>query len=291
MGTGWPKEGESEADCGDPVTVSLDQRLSRAASSRVEMDGPPLNTQPPGTGTVAIVEDDDTVRESVAFSLRREGFEVLEFADGLAAWESLEADAVGSWADVVVLDVMMPRMDGLELCRRLRARSESLPILFLTSRDEEFDRVLGLELGADDYLCKPFSMRELIARIRVLFRRLQLIELAGQGEAGEADDLIEAGDLTLDLGRHQAAWKSQRLRLTITEFQLVRALAKRPGQVKSRADLMQEAYPHDAYKSDRTIDTHIKRVRKKLADLDPSFQSIETVYGLGYRWREREGFS
>jgi len=234
-------------------------------------------TAPASGGLIALVDDEESLRETVGFALRREGYRVESFADGLSAWQTFER----SLPDLAILDITMPRMDGLELCRRLRALSERLPILFLTSRDEEFDRVLGLELGADDYLCKPFSMRELAARVKVLFRRAaHRLELPGADER-----VLEAGRLRLDLPRYQAFWNGVPLPLTVTEFTLLHALARRPGHVKSRAQLLEEGYPHDAYASDRTIDSHVKRLRKKLAEADPSFDPIETVYGLGYRFR------
>ncbi len=229
-------------------------------------------------GTVAIVEDEQNIRENVAFALKREGFKVETFADGLSAWESFQSLP----PDVVVLDIIMPRMDGLELCRRIRSLSDSTPIIFLTSRDEEFDRVLGLELGADDYLCKPFSMRELIARIKVLFRRLALINDPGD----TTDELLQVGRLTLDLRRYTARWDSTIVPLTVTEFMILRALARHPGHVKTRQQLMDEGYPHDTFVSDRTIDSHIKRLRKKFLAMDPAFDRIDTVYGLGYRYAE-----
>jgi two-component system response regulator ChvI len=235
-----------------------------------------MTTPAPG-GLIALVDDEESLRETVGFALRREGYRVESFADGLAAWHTFEK----TLPDLAILDVLMPRMDGLELCRRLRALSERLPILFLTSRDEEFDRVLGLELGADDYLCKPFSMRELAARVKVLLRRAaQRQEPPGGDERG-----FEAGRLRLDLARYQAFGNGAPVALTVTEFTLLHALARRPGHVKTRAQLLEEGYPHDAYASDRTIDSHVKRLRKKLAEADPSFEAIETVYGLGYRFR------
>jgi len=233
-------------------------------------------TTPASGGLIALVDDEESLRETVSFALRREGYRVESFADGLAAWQSFER----SLPDLAILDVLMPRMDGLELCRRLRALSERLPILFLTSRDEEFDRVLGLELGADDYLCKPFSMRELAARVKVLLRRAA----HRQAPPGE-ERVLEAGRLRLDLARYQAFWNGAPVPLTVTEFTLLHALARRPGHVKTRAQLLEEGYPHDAYASDRTIDSHVKRLRKKLAEADPSSDAIETVYGLGYRFR------
>ncbi len=233
----------------------------------------------PAKGTVALVDDEENIRETVGYALRREGYQVDVYADGLAAWESFREGL----PEVAVLDIMMPRMDGLELCRRLRQVSDSLPIIFLTSKIEEFDRVLGLELGADDYLCKPFSMRELIARVKVLFRRLAL----GERTADGADEkLLDLGCLRLDLQRYTAHWKEQPVSLTVTEFMILHALVRHPGHVKTRQQLMQEGYPHDTYVSDRTIDSHIKRLRRKLTRTDPEFLSIETVYGLGYRYRQ-----
>jgi two-component system, OmpR family, response regulator ChvI len=231
------------------------------------------------TGTIAIVEDEQNIRDNVSFALKREGYRVETYPDGLAAWEAFER----ALPDLVILDIIMPRMDGLELCRRLRSVSEALPIIFLTSRDEEFDRVLGLELGADDYLCKPFSVRELAARVKVLFRRLSLIN--DQNSADE-EELLEVDGLVLDLRRYVARWRERTVPLTVTEFMMLHALVRRPGHVKTRQQLMEQGYPHDTYVSDRTIDSHIKRIRKKFLGLDPDFDRIETVYGLGYRWTE-----
>jgi two-component system response regulator ChvI len=231
-------------------------------------------------GLVALVDDEAGIRETVGLALRRAGYRVEAHADGLAAWTAFEL----ALPDVAILDVLMPRMDGLELCRRLRARSETLPILFLTSKDEEFDRVLGLELGADDYLVKPFSVRELVARVRVLFRRLALTR--SPREAGAPDRSLQAGPLRLDPDRHEARWSGALLPLTVTEFRVLQSLARHPGHVKTRDQLLAEAYPDDAYVAERTVDSHIKRLRRKLADAEPESDPIETVYGLGYRFRE-----
>jgi two-component system response regulator ChvI len=163
----------------------------------------------------------------------------------------------------------------------LRGRSESLPIIFLTSRDDEFDRILGLELGADDYLCKPFSMRELTTRIKVLFRRAAL---AGKPST-PTEQPLRAGELELDLQRYQARWKEKPVDLTVTEFMMLHALVRHPGHVKTREQLTREGYPHDTYVSDRTIDSHIKRLRRKFEEVDADFDAIDTVYGLGYRYR------
>ena len=236
----------------------------------------PTNNSLNATGRVALVDDEENIRETVGYALRKNGYRVDTYADGQEAWDVFE----GTLPDVAILDITMPRMDGLELCRRLRGQSDQLPILFLTSRDEEFDRVLGLELGADDYLCKPFSMRELEARVKVMFRRLSTTQ-----RPAEEEEKLEVGDLALDLNRYEAHWKTKPVQLTITEFLLVRALARHPGHVKTRDQLMNEAYPHDAFVSERTIDSHIKRLRRKFTDTDDSFDVIETVYGLGYRLR------
>jgi two-component system response regulator ChvI len=227
---------------------------------------------------VAIVEDEDGIRESVQFALTREGYAPAAYADGLDAWTAFDR----ALPDLVILDIGLPGLDGLELCRRLRAKSEALPIVFLTSREEEFDRVLGLEIGADDYLCKPFSMRELVARVKALLRRAALVHGAS---APSAEDRLVLGDLELDGDRYLARWKGRDVRLTVTEFLLVQALARRPGHVKTRDQLLEHAYPHDSSASDRTIDSHIKRVRRKFETIDPGFTAIDAVYGAGYRLR------
>lgn len=230
-------------------------------------------------GNVAIVDDEQNLRENVGVALRREGFSTETYSDGHSAWVAFEA----SLPDLAILDIRMPRMDGLELCRRLRTISEALPIIFLTSKDEEFDRVLGLELGADDYLCKPFSMRELMARVKVLFRRMAL---SPPSPSGDEEELLTVGALELDLRRYTATLAGSALSLTVTEFMILHALIRHPGHVKTRSQLMEEGYPHDTYVSDRTIDSHIKRLRKKFQAVDPAFSSIDTVYGLGYRYSE-----
>ena len=224
---------------------------------------------------IAVVEDEETIREGICSALRRDSHDPLAFDDGQTAWETLHV----AMPDLAILDIGLPRMDGLELCRRLRARSDRLPIIFVTSREEEFDRVLGLEIGADDYLCKPFSMRELMARVKILLRRAA--QIAG---SGETDQPQIAGDLRLDPIRLTASWKGAGVPLTVTEFLLLQALARRPGAVLTRDQLMDSAYPDRTHVSDRTIDSHIKRIRRKFAAVDPSFAAIEGVYGAGYRY-------
>ena len=234
-----------------------------------------------GQAVIGFVEDEDTIRETVTLALRQGGYEVVGFDDGQRAWDAFSERL----PDLVILDIGVPRMDGLTICRKLRARSEVLPIIFLTSREEEFDRVLGLEIGADDYLCKPFSMRELLARVKVLLRRAALA--GGRADSTSESDperVSKAGSLTLDLLRYTATWKEKPLSVTVTEFLLLQALARNPGHVKTRDQLMAQAYPDQTFVSDRTIDSHVKRLRRKLEECDPGFAAIETVYGLGYRF-------
>jgi two-component system response regulator ChvI len=232
---------------------------------------------------VAVVEDEDTIRELVCLALGKEGHRTEAFEDGLAAWEAFTR----TLPDLVVLDIGLPRLDGLEICRRLRSRSESLPIIFVTSREEEFDRVLGLEIGADDYLCKPFSMRELMARVKVLLRRAALNEVSSGDVARSNDErLINVGPLAIDPLRLTVQWTGRNVPLTVTEILLLDGLARRPGIVKTREQLMQDAYPDRVSVSDRTIDSHVKRIRRKFQAVDPAFDRIEGVYGAGYRYRE-----
>lgn len=229
---------------------------------------------------VAIVDDEEHLRETVSRALRGEGYRTAVYPDGAEAWQFFDV----SLPDLVILDIIMPRMDGLELCRRIRGVSQTVPVMFLTSRDEEFDRVLGLELGADDYLCKPFSLRELAARVKVLFRRsgVRATEIE---RAPQTADNVAVGSLALDTQRFTAAWRGAPVRLTVTEFRILHALARQPGYVRTREQLLAEAFPQDSYMSDRTIDCHIRRIRGKLEEVDEGYDGIETLYGLGYRLR------
>jgi two-component system response regulator ChvI len=230
---------------------------------------------------VSVVEDEETIREAICFALKRDGHRAEGYDDGVTAWEALSR----ALPDLVILDIGLPRMDGLELCRRLRTRSETLPLIFVTSREEEFDRVLGLEIGADDYLCKPFSMRELMARVKVLLRRAALTSPT-EGRTDD-DKPVVLGDLTLDPLRLTASLAGTPVQLTVTEFLLLLALVRRPGIVKTREQLMDAAYPDRVSVSDRTIDSHVKRIRRKFQTADPSFTAIEGVYGAGYRFLAR----
>jgi two-component system response regulator ChvI len=225
--------------------------------------------------TIALVDDDRNILTSVTMALQAEGFEVDTYIDGREALEGLTRKPV----DLAVLDIKMPRMDGMELLRRLRQQS-FLPVIFLTSKDDEIDEALGLRMGADDYIKKPFSQKLLIERVRAVLRRRSDSPPAG----GEAD-AMRRGDLVLDSVRHMCKWRGQEVNLTVTEFLLVEALARRPGHVKSRDQLIDAAYGEHIYIDDRTIDSHIKRLRKKFKDVDSEFAQIETLYGVGYRYR------
>ena len=229
---------------------------------------------------IALVDDDRNILTSVAMTLEAEGFEVETYNEGQAAWDAFNK----RMPDMAVLDIKMPRMDGMDLLQRLRQRS-SMPVIFLTSKDDEIDEVLGLRMGADDYVKKPFSQRLLVERIRSLLRRQDAI--AGE-EIEETEDtkVMVRGDLVMDPLRHAVKWKGHDVSLTVTEFLLLQALAQRPGFVKSRDQLMDVAYDDQVYVDDRTIDSHIKRLRKKMRNTDDEFSAIETLYGIGYRYNE-----
>jgi two-component system response regulator ChvI len=231
------------------------------------------------TQTIALVDDDRNILTSVAMTLESEGFTVRSFSDGAEALRGLAAQPV----DLAILDIKMPRMDGMELLERLRKQSD-LPVIFLTSKDDEVDELMGLRMGADDYIKKPFSQRLLIERIRALLRRKSL----GKADptAAPSGDVIQRGELLLDPARHVCSWHKTNVDLTVTEFLLLKALAQRPGHVKSRDQLMDAAYGENIYVDDRTIDSHIKRLRKKFKHVDSEFNEIETLYGVGYRYRE-----
>ncbi|BBK34104.1 two-component system response regulator ChvI [Stella humosa] len=228
--------------------------------------------------TIALVDDDRNILTSVSIALEAEGFTVRCYNDGAEALRGLTAQPV----DLAVLDIKMPRMDGMELLSRLR-KLTAMPVIFLTSKDDEVDEVLGLRMGADDYIKKPFSQRLLIERIRALLRRG---EIAREPPDGEGEPAIHRGPLVLDPGRHACTWNGVDVTLTVTEFLLLKALAIRPGHVKNRDQLMDAAYGESIYVDDRTIDSHIKRLRKKFKIIDDDFAQIETLYGVGYRYRE-----
>lgn len=227
--------------------------------------------------TIALVDDDRNILTSVSMTLEAEGFAVRTYTDGAEALRGLTQQPV----DLAVLDIKMPRMDGMELLEKLRKASD-LPVIFLTSKDDEVDELMGLRMGADDYIKKPFSQRLLIERIRTLLRR----EVSRGDTEKSAEASLTRGDLTLDPNRHLCTWKGDPVELTVTEFLLLKSLAQRPGHVKSRDQLMDSAYGENIYVDDRTIDSHIKRLRKKFKAIDAEFNQIETLYGVGYRYRD-----
>ncbi|WP_300515945.1 response regulator transcription factor [Aliiroseovarius sp.] len=230
---------------------------------------------------IALVDDDRNILTSVSMTLEAEGFEVETYNDGQSALDAFNHRL----PDMAVLDIKMPRMDGMDLLQRLRQKTSTLPVIFLTSKDDEIDEVLGLRMGADDYVKKPFSQRLLVERIRSLLRRQEVIANDEIGQVEESKTMVR-GDLAMDPLRHAVTWKGQDVSLTVTEFLLLQALATRPGFVKSRDQLMDVAYDDDIYVDDRTIDSHIKRLRKKMRGADSEFSAIETLYGIGYRYNE-----
>ena len=227
---------------------------------------------------IALVDDDRNILTSVSMLLEAEGFQVKTYADGASALEGLNQAP----PDMAIFDIKMPRMDGMELLNRIR-KTQQFPVIFLTSKDEEIDEVLGLRMGADDFIRKPFSQRLLLERIRAVLRRNDSGGAKGEGVAAER---ITRGELILDPSRHQCTWKGKEVHLTVTEFLLLKSLAERPGHVKNRDQLMDAAYGETIYVDDRTIDSHVKRIRKKFRTVDETFNHIETLYGIGYRYKE-----
>ena len=230
--------------------------------------------------TIALVDDDRNILTSVSILLESEGYEVDTYNDGQSALDAFNRKL----PDLAVLDIKMPRMDGMELLQRLRQKT-SMPVIFLTSKDDEIDEILGLRMGADDYVKKPFSQRLLIERVRSLLRRQEALDGAEIEETEETKIMVR-GQLTMDPLRHSVSWKGNNVTLTVTEFMLLQALAQCPGFVKSRDQLMDVAYDDQIYVDDRTIDSHIKRLRKKMRTADDTFNAIETLYGIGYRYNE-----
>jgi len=229
---------------------------------------------------IALVDDDRNILTSVSMTLKAEGFEVETYHDGHQALEAFNRKL----PDIAVLDIKMPRVDGMEVLQKLRQTS-TIPVIFLTSKDDEIDEVLGLRMGADDYVKKPFSQRLLLERIRTILRRQEVRASADVGEDDQTN-IMERGALCMDPLRHAVTWCGRPVSLTVTEFLLLQALAQRPGFVKSRDQLMDVAYDDQVYVDDRTIDSHIKRLRKKLRSVDEKFGAIETLYGIGYRFIE-----
>ena len=243
--------------------------------------------------TIALVDDDRNILTSVSIALENEGYTVQTYTDGASALDGLQI----SPPDIAIFDIKMPRMDGMELLRRLRQHSE-LPVIFLTSKDEEIDELFGFKMGADDFIRKPFSQRLLVERVRAVLKRANGRDVLSGGGGGGAStsaggssdasaaDIMERGLLKMDSERHTCTWDGKPVTLTVTEFLILHALAQRPGVVKSRNALMDAAYDDQVYVDDRTIDSHIKRLRKKFKQVDDDFDMIETLYGVGYRFRE-----
>jgi two-component system, OmpR family, response regulator ChvI len=230
--------------------------------------------------TIALVDDDRNILTSVSIALEAEGYRIMTYTDGASALEGFKT----SPPDLAILDIKMPRMDGMELLRRVRQKND-MPVIFLTSKDEEIDELFGLKMGADDFIRKPFSQRLLVERVKAVMRRANAREAAAKTPSQQSKSL-ERGQLVMDQERHTCTWKGEAVTLTVTEFLILHSLAQRPGVVKSRDALMDSAYDEQVYVDDRTIDSHIKRLRKKFKAVDDDFDMIETLYGVGYRFRE-----
>ena len=225
---------------------------------------------------ICLIDDDQNILASLSLALKSEGYIISAFSDGLSGLNSLQEDDY----DIAILDIKIPRLDGLEVLQKLRQTS-NLPVIFLTSKDEEVDQLLGLKMGADDYITKPFSQKLLIERVKAILRRTnQTINSNDK----ESSNIIKRGKLSLNMSRYECFWDDVVIKLTVTEFLLLESLASRPGYVKSRDQLMSAAYDDDIYVDDRTIDSHIKRLRRKFKNLDKDFEAIETLYGVGYRY-------
>jgi len=230
--------------------------------------------------TIALVDDDRNILTSVGMALENEGYVVQKYNDGATALQGLQDHP----PDMAIFDIKMPRMDGMELLRRIRQKTD-LPVIFLTSKDDEIDELFGLKMGADDFIKKPFSQRLLVERVKAVLRRAVARDPSAAPQ--EAAKVIERGKLAMDPDRHSCTWEGKPVTLTVTEFLILQSLAQRPGIVKSRDALMDAAYDDQVYVDDRTIDSHIKRLRKKFNQVEPAFDGIETLYGVGYRFKEQ----
>ena len=227
---------------------------------------------------ICLIDDDQNILASLSLALKSEKFDVETYSDGIAGLEALKDNNF----DIAILDIKMPRLDGLEVLQKLR-NSSDIPVIFLTSKDDEIDQLLGLKMGADDYITKPFSQKLLIERVKVILKRASF---SNKENKVNNDSLIRRGNLLLNMDRHECHWKEERIKLTVTEFLLLESLVNRPGYVKNRDQLMSAAYSDDLYVDDRTIDSHIKRIRRKFKAIDKDFNSIETLYGVGYRFNQ-----
>ena len=225
---------------------------------------------------ICLIDDDQNILASLSLALKSEKFDVETYSDGITGLEALKDNNF----DIAILDIKMPRLDGLEVLQKLR-NSSDIPVIFLTSKDDEIDQLLGLKMGADDYITKPFSQKLLIERVKVILKRTSFSSIEN---TVNSDSFIERGNLILNMDRHECHWKEERIKLTVTEFLLLESLVNRPGYVKNRDQLMSAAYSDDLYVDDRTIDSHIKRIRRKFKAIDKDFNSIETLYGVGYRF-------
>ena len=246
-------------------------------------DGTPTAVSAHEAFEIALVDDDRNILTTVSIALQAEGFVTRLYSDGETALKALLENP----PDLAVFDIKMPKMDGMELLRRVREHSP-LPVIFLTSKDDEEDEEAGLELGADDYIAKPFSLRLLVARIRAILRRAEPEREIGN-EVGPVDPVnpnIDRGRLFMDPARHHVTWNGKPVSLTVTEFLILEALAARPGVIKSRNQLMDAAYPDDVFVDDRTVDSHIKRMRRKFRSVDSEFGAIDTLYGAGYSFND-----
>ncbi len=231
------------------------------------------------TATIALVDDDRNILTSLSIALQAEGYTTRIYSDSEIALDAL----INTPPELAIFDIKMPKMDGIELLRRFREKSIA-PVIFLTSKDDELDEALGLAMGADDYIAKPFSNRLLLARIKAILRRSQYNAENNDTGNSEEMEIIVRGDLEMDPARHHVKWKHNSVTLTVTEFIILELLATRPGVIRTRSQLMDAAYEDDIYVDDRTIDSHIKRLRKKFKESDPEFSAIDTLYGAGYRF-------
>jgi two-component system response regulator ChvI len=245
-----------------------------------EFGARPRTTSERGMPTIALVDDDHNILTSVSIALEAEGYRIMTYTDGESALDGFKT----SPPDLAVLDIKMPRMDGMEMLRRLRQKSD-MPVIFLTSKDEEIDELFGLKMGADDFIRKPFSQRLLVERVKAVMRRNAAKEPTNNKEAAHPK-LLQHGLLCIDSAHHACTWRGEPVKLTVTEFLLLEALVSRPGVVKSRNALMDAAYDDQVYVDDRTIDSHIKRLRRKFKAVDNTFDMVETLYGIGYRFKE-----
>ena len=277
----------SELETGEPARTLPPGAVTDAAAIDADAPGLAANTSGEaaarGAPQIALVDDDRNILTTVSIALQAEGFVTRLYSDGETALRAL----LDNPPDLAVFDIKMPRMDGMELLRQLRAHS-ALPVIFLTSKEDEADEEAGLELGADDYISKPFSLRLLTARIRAILRRADP-DHAPLGDAPVSETAsarIERGRLSMDPARHQVSWDGRTVSLTVTEFLILEALAARPGVIKSRNQLMDAAYPDDVFVDDRTVDSHIKRMRRKFRVVDPQFGAIDTLYGAGYSFTD-----